>query len=105
MNKMDKLGANFHKSLESVEQKLNVQPLVVQLPIGAEKGYTGLVDLVTMTKHTWPSDSQSDGRTFSSMKLDGTSDSTLYEESLQARTTLIENLANVDEKNGGHVPQ
>lgn len=46
-NKMDKTGANFFYSLKSVEEKLNASSLVVQLPIGAENDFQGVVDVIS----------------------------------------------------------
>jgi elongation factor G len=48
LNKMDKVGADFEMSLESVRDKLLANPVAVQIPIGAESDFTGLIDLVNM---------------------------------------------------------
>lgn len=47
LNKMDKTGANFFYSLKSIEDKLNASSLVLQLPIGSENDFRGIVDVVT----------------------------------------------------------
>ncbi len=46
VNKMDRVGADFYKSLRSIEEKLGANPVAVQLPIGAEDHFSGIVDLV-----------------------------------------------------------
>ena len=53
VNKMDKIGADFFKSVEMVENRLGATPVVVQLPIGAENDFTGVVDLIEMKALIW----------------------------------------------------
>jgi len=47
-NKMDKMGADFAKSVESIKQRLGVKATAIQWPIGAESDFDGIIDLVTM---------------------------------------------------------
>ncbi len=56
MNKMDKMGADFHMSVKSMEQKLGVKGTPVQIPIGAEDKFQGVVDLVEMRALLWSDD-------------------------------------------------
>lgn len=53
VNKMDKLGADFYYSVDTIKKKLGATPLVVQLPIGAENDFVGMVDLVRMKAYVW----------------------------------------------------
>ena len=53
VNKMDKIGADFFKSVEMVESRLGATPVVVQLPIGAENDFIGVVDLIEMKALIW----------------------------------------------------
>ena len=53
VNKMDKIGADFFKSVEMMEDRLGAVPAVVQLPIGAENKFIGVVDLVKMKAIVW----------------------------------------------------
>ena len=53
INKMDKLGADFYYSVDTIKDKLGVKPLVMQLPIGAESDFHGVVDLVRMVAYYW----------------------------------------------------
>ncbi len=46
INKMDRLGASFERTLESIRERLNVKPLVLELPIGEESEFSGVIDLV-----------------------------------------------------------
>lgn len=54
INKMDKLGADFYYSVSDIENKLNVKPLVLQLPIGAENSFVGVIDLIENRALVWP---------------------------------------------------
>ncbi|GAA4879681.1 elongation factor G [Kitasatospora terrestris] len=54
VNKLDRAGADLDLAVASIRERLGVVPLVVQLPIGAEDAFTGLVDLVRMTALSWP---------------------------------------------------
>ena len=53
INKMDKLGADFYFSVQTIKDKLGAKPLVVQLPIGAENDFAGVVDLIRMKAYVW----------------------------------------------------
>src|SRR5213082_3649398 len=53
VNKMDKLGADFYYTLKTITERLGVKPLAIQLPIGAENDFEGVVDLVNMRALTW----------------------------------------------------
>ncbi|GAA1244078.1 elongation factor G [Prauserella halophila] len=56
VNKMDKLGADFYFTVGTIEERLGAKPLVLQLPIGVESEFEGIVDLVTMKALTWRGD-------------------------------------------------
>ena len=53
VNKMDKLGADFYYTVSTIVDRLGAKPLVLQLPIGAEDEFDGIVDLLTMKAHYW----------------------------------------------------
>jgi elongation factor G len=53
VNKMDKLGADFYFTVRTIRERLGANPLVIQLPIGAESDFQGVVDLVRMKALTW----------------------------------------------------
>ncbi|MFA6094125.1 MAG: elongation factor G [Elusimicrobiota bacterium] len=53
INKMDRLGADFYMSFNSIHEKLGANACAIQLPIGAESNYTGLVDLIDMKALVW----------------------------------------------------
>ncbi len=60
VNKMDKLGADFYFTVDTIIKRLGARPLVIQLPIGFEATFTGVVDLVEMRALVWPGDSKGD---------------------------------------------
>ncbi|MBU1175628.1 MAG: elongation factor G [Alphaproteobacteria bacterium] len=53
VNKMDKIGADFYRSVEMVKTRLGADPVVMQLPIGSESDFVGIVDLVEMNARIW----------------------------------------------------
>ncbi len=56
VNKMDRTGADFYRALDSIKERLEAKVAVVNLPIGAEAEYEGIVDLVTMKAWIWHSE-------------------------------------------------
>ncbi len=57
VNKMDRIGANFFRCVDMIVDRLGAQPLVLQLPIGSESDFVGLVDLVAMKGIVWKDES------------------------------------------------
>ncbi|GGU84076.1 elongation factor G [Lentzea flava] len=53
VNKMDKLGADFYFTIRTIQERLGAKPLPIQIPIGAESDFIGVVDLVEMRALTW----------------------------------------------------
>jgi elongation factor G len=62
VNKMDRMGANFLRVVTQIKQRLGSNPVIVQLPIGAEETFKGVVDLIKMKAIFW--DEESKGMTF-----------------------------------------
>ncbi|MGO4301083.1 elongation factor G [Leifsonia sp. RAF41] len=60
VNKMDKLGADFYFTVDTIVSRLGAKPLVMQLPIGSESDFVGVVDLVEMRALVWPGDAKGD---------------------------------------------
>jgi len=54
VNKMDKLGADFYYTVQTIIDRLGAKPLVMQLPIGVEDDFDGVVDLLQMKAYLWP---------------------------------------------------
>ena len=59
VNKMDRIGADFYQVLKDIKAKLGATPAALQVPIGAESGFEGVIDLINMKELRW--DAQSDG--------------------------------------------
>ncbi|MFQ6173117.1 elongation factor G [Oryzobacter sp. R7] len=60
VNKMDKLGADFYFTVDTIKDRLGAEPLVLQLPIGAENDFVGVVDLIYRRALVWPGDAKGD---------------------------------------------
>ena len=60
VNKMDKLGADFYFTVQTIKDRLGAEPLVLQLPIGAENDFVGVVDLIHQRALVWPGDAKGD---------------------------------------------
>ncbi len=58
INKMDRIGADFADVLEQMRRKLGADPLPLQIPVGAESGFRGIIDLLSMEFLTWNADAQ-----------------------------------------------
>ncbi|MDO5028634.1 MAG: elongation factor G [Bacillota bacterium] len=56
INKMDVVGADFFRSVETIKNRLNANPVPIQIPIGAEDNFTGMIDLVTMKAEIYKDD-------------------------------------------------
>ncbi|MFW6069227.1 MAG: elongation factor G [Chloroflexota bacterium] len=56
VNKMDRVGANFVRTVGMIRERLNANPVAIQLPIGSESDFTGIVDLLTMEAFVWEDD-------------------------------------------------
>ena len=60
VNKMDRVGAEFHRCVEMISDRLGATPLVIQLPWGVESDFRGVIDLVRMQAMLWPTDGKGD---------------------------------------------
>ncbi len=92
VNKMDRIGADFFRTVGMIEARLNGQPVVIQLPIGKENDFHGVVDLVTMVAHYWPSEGMGEEWEDRPIPDDMQADADKY------RHDLIEALADHDEE-------
>jgi elongation factor G len=84
VNKMDRMGANFLRVVSQIRQRLGSNPVVVQLPIGAEEDFKGVIDLIKMKAIHW--DEESKGMTFEYKDVPGD----LKAQCEQYRALLIE---------------
>uniref|UniRef100_A0A8C5CFV7 GTP dependent ribosome recycling factor mitochondrial 2 n=1 Tax=Gadus morhua TaxID=8049 RepID=A0A8C5CFV7_GADMO len=93
LNKMDKPSANFSFSIESIRQKLKANPLLLQIPVGVGRNFTGVIDLVSNQQMIWKAASrEDDGRGFETKPLSQVENPGLVQEAEEARAALIEQL-------------
>lgn len=92
VNKMDKLGADFYFTVRTIEERLGARPLVIQLPIGAENDFEGIVDLVEMNAKVWRGETKL-GETYETVEIPAD----LADKADEYRTALLEAVAETDE--------
>ncbi|MFI6427558.1 elongation factor G [Promicromonospora sp. NPDC050880] len=93
VNKMDKLGADFYFTVDTIINRLKAKPLVIQLPIGAENDFEGVVDLVEMKALTWRGDTKM-GEEYEVEEIPAD----LQEKAEEYRAQLVEAVAETDEE-------
>ena len=91
VNKMDRAGANFYAVVNQIHDKLKANPLPIQLPIGAEDDFTGIVDLLEMKAYEW--DEEDLGSTYREIPIPAD----MHDEVEQYRTRLLETLSELNE--------
>ena len=96
VNKMDKLGADFYFTVDTIINRLGAKPLVIQLPIGAESAFEGVVDLVEMRALTWRGDSKGDVEMGAKYAIEEIP-ADLVEKAAEYRTLLLETVAETDD--------
>lgn len=92
VNKMDRMGADFWKCVEAIRDRLGAKGVPIQIPIGAEDEFLGVVDLVEMKGYYFLDETK--GAKFETRDIDGE----LLEQAKKAREEMIEHVADVDEK-------
>ena len=91
LNKMDRVGASFEKSFQSIEKKLSIKPIAIQYPVGTENDFQGLLDFVEGKMYLWDKDEL--GKEFSTYDIPEK-----YQDIYKTkRNALIEALADSDE--------
>jgi elongation factor G len=91
INKMDRTGADFEKSVQSLHDRLHANAVVVQLPIGAEDRFRGVVDLVGMQALSFEGE-------FGERVVSGPIPGEMLEQAKAARATLVETVAEYDDE-------
>ena len=92
INKMDRIGADFHSAVDQMKSKLHAVPLVLQLPRGVEDSFSGVIDLVRMKQIVWDDDTL--GATFTESDIDAEDRSRAD----SGREKLLETLAEADDE-------
>ena len=92
VNKMDKVGADFYFSVRTMEERLGANAVPIQLPIGSESEFEGVVDLVEMNAKVWRGETKL-GETYDTIDIPAD----LQEKADEYRTKLLETVAESDE--------
>ena len=93
VNKMDRTGADFFRCVQMMRDRLNATPLVLQLPIGSEADFIGVVDLLEMRALTWRGETvKGEDYTVEEIPAD------LADQAAEYREKLLETLAEVDDE-------
>ncbi len=92
VNKMDRVGANFTRTVEMMRERLGANPLAIQLPVGAEHTFAGVIDLVRMKAIRWHDEDF--GQTFDLEDIP----SDMVAEATEMRETLIDTVAAEDDE-------
>ncbi|MCM1013419.1 MULTISPECIES: elongation factor G [unclassified Brevibacterium] len=93
VNKMDKLGADFYFTVQTIKDRLGAKPLVIQLPIGAESDFEGIVDLLEMKAYIWPDESKK-GQDMTEIEIPAD----LKDKAEEYRAQLVEDVAESSEE-------
>ncbi len=91
INKMDRVGADFFAAVESIADRLEAKPVPLQIPVGAESEFVGVIDLVEMKAHIWPGE---DGERWDTVEVPDEYKELAHE----WRGHMLEAVADVDEK-------
>src|SRR5512138_239508 len=90
VNKMDRVGASYQRTIESIKSRLGANPIPMQLPIGSEAGFRGVVDLLEEKAVLWEDDLGKEPKVADIPEE-------LKEEAQQARAHMVEKIAELDE--------
>ncbi len=94
INKMDRVGADFRMSLETIRERLLASPVAFQLPIGAEDQFQGMIDLVQMKAMIWKESNDDQGAKYDVVDIPAD----MKDEAQAAHDHLFERVAETDEK-------
>jgi len=91
INKMDRIGVDPEKAVKEMEERLSAKPLVIQIPLGSEDSFRGVIDLVEMKEIDWGEDLL--GTKFETQEISAEN----REEALEKRGEMLEMLSDVDD--------
>ncbi|MBI1317386.1 MAG: elongation factor G [Candidatus Hydrogenedens sp.] len=91
INKMDRTGADFYKAVKSMKDRLNANPVPIQIPIGAEDAYAGVIDLIEMKSVTYQGEGYKTEQVFGDIPAD------LLEKAEEMRHLMVEAAAECDD--------
>ncbi|MFQ3307360.1 MAG: elongation factor G [Candidatus Midichloriaceae bacterium] len=91
VNKMDRVGVNFYRCIDMIIDRLGVSPVIMQLPIGSEENFAGLIDLVLFKAVVWSGDDLGAEYVYSDIPAE------LLDEAKKRREQLLEKIVEVDD--------
>ena len=92
VNKMDRIGANFYRCVDMIVDRLGAKPLVIQLPLGSESNFKGLIDLVRMKAVIWQEETL--GAKFADEEIPDD----MIDEANKYREKLVETVVELDDE-------
>ncbi|HEY4263693.1 MAG TPA: elongation factor G, partial [Micropepsaceae bacterium] len=92
VNKMDRTGADFYRCVQMMIDRLGTHPMVIQIPVGAEQGFKGVIDLIAMKALIWKEENL--GADYEEMEIP----EDLREKAQELHTKLVESAVEEDEK-------
>lgn len=92
VNKMDRVGADFLNCITEIREKLGKRAAAIQMPVGSEENFTGMIDLLTLKKMTWAGSDLGEKFVLSDLEGSELDEAKLY------RDELLEHLADYDDK-------
>jgi len=93
VNKMDRVGADYYRCLDMLRERLGAHPVAIQIPIGREDQYRGLVDLINQIGLVWNDDDDTLGKEYTQIEIPAD----MVDQVKEYREKMIEGLAEVDE--------
>ncbi len=90
VNKMDKLGANFFNAMESIKERLLTKPIPIQIPIGSENEFKGIIDLINLKEVYWINE---DGSSYEFRDISNQN----LEKALNVRNLMLETIAELND--------
>jgi len=97
LNKMDRVGADYYNVISMMQQKLGANPVAIQVPIGKEDKFEGVVDLIKMKAYRY------DESTFGANVLESEIPEDMYEDALAKRELMLEQIVDYDDQLMAHV--
>jgi elongation factor G len=91
VNKLDRVGADFFGTIEMMKKRLHANPLILQLPVGLEDDFTGIIDLINMKQIIWEDETL--GATYTAEEIPPS----LFDSATEYHEKIIETIAEVDD--------
>jgi elongation factor G len=92
INKLDRIGADFFSAVQMMRDRLKANPLILQIPMGAEDDFSGVIDLIRMQQIRWDDDTLGASYSTGNIDADFREDAEIY------RDQMLETLAEVDDR-------